>query len=515
MRGIKILCVMMAVWMFLGAAGGCDNTSDRTAQDSKSMNRTAQNDIGTKTSPQKHITLKVSLGAITPTREQFTSTKASYVFTSTYIIAEEYMKKNPNVTIEWDYNVVYSNVEEWIRYMTPLIASGGAPDIVYGWNNANIYKNWYMDLTPYFYYPNKYIEGNKKWKETMPEYLFGDVCDVNGKIMGVPVTVFPGPSIAYFYNKRIFKELSLQEPKTWEELKALVKKAQEAGYVGFGTDRNANIRQIANNWDVQFVLGPPYGEGMRRELDYDGNGRFSSEEIIRAIYEKKFSAVDNPVGQEFWKNMRIKYEEILPPGYQGIDFKKLWNEGKLAIYEDGLWALPHELSNKQRPFDFGMIPPVVIAGDSSNYVAKIPYSEAGPYRPPLMEAYHVIDPRLQGKDAAVGEAAVDFLQFLTTPENLNSVILERRGACIGAVMGTDVPPELDEWFANRFPEYSTFRWYAPLTTEACTQADRLLQRWFKNEIADQSFYEEMDEIYVKSAKERIKANNIDISNWNK
>lgn len=501
LKAVKVSAVALAALVALSAFSGCNKKSPSSENTSKTQAKT--------------ITLKVSLGSNTPSEDQVVSPQNPNVFSSTYRIAEEYVKKNPNVVIEWDRTINYTSKDAWSQYLTTLIASGRAPDIVYGWNGDMIYKNWYMDLTDEFERPNPYIQGNQKWKETMPVYIFSEITDTKGRILGVPVTVFPGTATAYFYNKDIFKKLNMSPPKSWSDLKECVKKATAAGYVGFGTNSNANIRQLGNNWDIQFTLGPSYGMKMKSSLDYNKDGFFSKNEIARSIYEGQFSSTKNPVGQDFWKNIKTKYVEILPKGYEGTDFKGLWDKGQLAIYEEGLWILPDELSNTKRTFDFGMVPPVVITSESSKYVGKIEYTESGPYKPQLMEAYSVIDPKLQNKSEDVGKAAIDFLKFLTVPENLNTVVLERKGACIGAVMGTDVPPELTEWFRNSFPMMDSFRWQAPATSEGQTNASRLMQQWFNGSVSDAQFYTQMDQIYQDDIASYIKNNEIDTTGWKK
>jgi hypothetical protein len=82
-------------------------------------------------------------------------------------------------------------------------------------------------------------------------------------------------------------------------------------------------------------------------------------------------------------------------------------------------------------------------------------------------------------------------------------------------MGTDVPPELTEWFQNSFPMMDTFRWQAPATSEGQTNASRLMQQWFNSSVSDKQFYTQMDQIYQDDISSYIKNNEIDTTGWKK
>lgn len=74
---------------------------------------------------------------------------------------------------------------------------------------------------------------------------FLDCVTLDGKVYGTPV----GPTYAggIFYNKKIYEELKLEIPKTWDEFLANCKACQEAGYTGI-------IGTYGDAWTSQMLL---------------------------------------------------------------------------------------------------------------------------------------------------------------------------------------------------------------------------------------------------------------------
>ena len=80
-------------------------------------------------------------------------------------IADEYMKMNPNVDIEWYRFPAGSQFAEWLL---ARMTAQDAPDIY--WANTedlwpHINKGWALDFTPYMNQPNPYVAGNTSWKD--------------------------------------------------------------------------------------------------------------------------------------------------------------------------------------------------------------------------------------------------------------------------------------------------------------------------------------------------------------
>ena len=220
----------------------------------------------------KTVTLKVALGSMTPSEDMIVSPSNPNPVVIPYLIAEAFMAENKNITIVFDRSITYKSKDEWNSYMVTSLSSGRAPDIVFGWNGEMMYKNWYVDLTSYIKTPNEYEDGNTEWKKMYDDYIFNEVTSIDGKVMGIPITMFPGSSTAYYYNEELFKKFDEpynKVPTTWDELLKLNTyiKTNFPSVVTFGTNSDANIKQLSNNWDMQFVLGPSYGKNIKQQLD--------------------------------------------------------------------------------------------------------------------------------------------------------------------------------------------------------------------------------------------------------
>ena len=128
------------------------------------------------------------------------------------------------------------------------------------------------------------------------------------------------------------------------------------------TQINTNID--LQNWDTQFSLGPIFAMLQMDVLDYNKDGMQDSVERVRAVKEGIYNPLKNTYAMDIWKQVKRKYDTknspILQEGYETTDYEPLWQEGKVAIWEDGMWKLPYVISDTSLDFEFGMFPPPVI-----------------------------------------------------------------------------------------------------------------------------------------------------------
>ncbi|WP_424768363.1 extracellular solute-binding protein [Paenibacillus sp. sgz302251] len=104
------------------------------------------------------------------------------------------------------------------------MAAGNPPDIfeVFGGADLKLYvkAGRMLDLTPII-------------EELGIQHQFASLSEftINGKVYGLP---FGGYSEAIFFNKKMFSELGLEIPTTWEQLLDIADKIKAAGYTPFG-----------------------------------------------------------------------------------------------------------------------------------------------------------------------------------------------------------------------------------------------------------------------------------------
>lgn len=466
------------------------------------------------------VKLVVNLGEYNPTLNDKATAEQPVVFQSTQLLAKRFMELHPNVTIEWDRSSPAGGsdyIEGINQWMTPRLAAGTAMDVATNLAGAAVFGNngWFLDLTPYIDEPNPYVAGNEKWSELWPAYQWSHngVKNIKGEVLGLPFMVSAGPPTAYYYNKAIFAELNLELPQTWEQFMTVSQKINEAGYIAvapFPGNKNMDLQV----WDTQFSLGPAFGAAIIEQTDTNGDGILDSLERLKAVKEGYYDATKHDNAMEIWRQVKRKYTEVLQQGYENTDYEPLWQEGKVAMIEDGLWRLPNELANTKRAFDFGMIPPPIITKDTTPLVADIAFTEQGPYQPAPGSFFSILKSSVEAHGTGVEEAAIAFIKFLTAPENMSLIVLEKKGAVLGSVKGAAVPPELDDWLSNSFPILPNVSWLPASEPEGRKNANKTFEMWMKGMIGDEEFAEQLNKFSQQDADQIIKSQNIDTTGWN-
>ncbi len=168
-------------------------------------------------------------------------------------------------------------------------------------------------------------------------------------------TVFAVPVASvihgFFYNKDIFQELGLSEPKTEAEffnVLEVIKKDGQYTPLAIGT---------SDQWEVSTMgfqnIGPNYwsGETGRKAL-LDGTGKFTDSQYVKV-----------------WEQL-AKWTPYLGSSFgtrSYLDSQSLFSLGKAAIYPAGSWEI--SLFNSQADFNMGAFPPPLPAGQDTLYIS--------------------------------------------------------------------------------------------------------------------------------------------------
>jgi len=494
-------------------------TTNQTSEQQQEQQPTDSSDIPLINNGEP-VKLVVNLGEYTPTLNETATAEQPVVFRSSQLLADRFMELHPNVTIEWDRSgpAAGSDYIEGInQWMTPKLAAGTAMDVATNLAGASVFGNngWFMDLSSYLDEANPYVEGNTVWRELWPEYQWSHngVKNIKGETLGLPFMVSAGPPTAYYYNKEIFAELGLELPTTWEQFITTSKQINEAGYIAvapFPGNKNLDLQV----WDTQFSLGPAFGAAILKDIDRNGNGILEPVERLQAVKEGYLDPTKHDNAMEIWRQVKRKYTEVLQKGYENTDYEPLWQEGRVAMLEDGLWRLPNELANTNRTFEFGMFPPPIITKETTPLVGDISFTEQGPYQPSPVSFFSVLSSSVEAHGAGVKEAAIEYVKFMSAPENLSLIVLEKKGAVLGAVRGTAVPPELDDWLSNAFPILPSVDWLPASEPEGRKNANKVFEMWMKDMIGDEEFARELNRYSQQDADAVIKSQGIDTSSWN-
>lgn len=461
------------------------------------------------------VTLLVDLHGWMPTINTEPTAENPTVFRSTQLIADEFMKMHPNVKIEWartkPVGGLGGEVAEWL---TTQVSAGTAPAITFTWGNAYQERGWYESLDADLDTPNQYLEGNTKWRDLFPSYLMQnrELVDAKNHVVAIPFALYSGPPTGYYINEDLFKAYNLEPPKTWEEQFEVAKVFKENGIIPFmpwGFFKSIEL----SHWNLAFSVGPSFAGALMDQTDYNKDGQIELAENIRAAKAGLFNPVEHAYARELYTELKRFYNEFLTPGWQTTDYTQMWNEGKVAMKEEGVWALPGENGNMERAFKFNLIPPPLMTEFASDDIKplKIEFTEKGPFQPGPDLSLNILTPIVE-KNPDMREAAVAFLKFLTIPENVSLAVIEQ-GAALGAVKGSEIPPLLNDWMNNQFPIVPQASWPGAFTDELSVAIHKEFELWVLGQTTDDVFFGKINDIQQKSADAAITSMKIDTTGW--
>lgn len=185
-----------------------------------------------------------------------------------------------------DIKVNYTNYNYNPEYLAALAAGAGANNLgdVLGLQPGSLtqqYRDYLVDLAPY---------AEAAWGEGWEEKIYG--IDAAQMRLGNPegddgVYIIPVESqiINIIYNTKIFAELGITPPATWQELIDISHKLTENGYAPlyFGG---------ADGWqhvNVYLMLATQYGDQVYAAQD--GSGKWTDENLVKAMeaYKSMFT----------------------------------------------------------------------------------------------------------------------------------------------------------------------------------------------------------------------------------
>ena len=519
----KFLAALLAVAMLasLAACGGdSSQSSDSSSQSSSSAaddgsdssgddSSTAGGRFDSLATTEEQVSLLVDFHSFTPSVSETPTEESPTVFNSSRQILAAWLEDKPNVTVEWSRGKDMTNNATMLEWMNIQMNAGNMPDILFAWGSSYSTQGWYENLNEVMESAQYYEEGSPVWKDMFPDYLWKDSMhvDSNGDIVAVPSTVFPGPPTAYFYNKEIFDAVGITPAKDWDQFMADMKKVQDAGYIAF--DPNGPTIIDAGSWDHQFSMRG-YAVVDQDKWDLDGDGIMSSVEGTRSKWIGLYYMQTNAGLFEEWEAQKEKYINVVTKGGEAIDYDQDWINGKLAVKERGIWDFPTENSNTKRTFEFGMMPPPI---KSSELTGTIEWTESGPYMPQPMEAFNIVKPELQDRPDYNFDYAVDFLKYTHNLENMGMMVEERNGACMGAMKGCPVPASLTEWYKQSFPMNPNCATQSNSTSDGAVKITKLLENWFLDQVSDDEFKAQWDQIVYEDLLRYVEDNSVDTSEW--
>lgn len=284
---------------------------------------------------------------------------------------KEFEELHPNIKIKTE-AVLNDSYKEKIRV---VLGSNNPPDVYFSWSGEFAYNfaraGQSLDLT-------SYVEEDTDWSGQIIESQFGPFT-LDGKVYGIPWST---DGKAFFYNKKVFNDLNLEIPTTWEELLTVSEKIKDAGItpIAFGSKAP---------WTISHYIGSL-------------NEYIVPEDVIAKDYS--LSNSDGEFAHPGYVTALEKFIELEPYFNQGVNSvdhqyaRELFNGGKAAI---GYFQLA----------EIGLIEPSL--GEDLG-VFNTPFVEGGEGNPSSITA--APEGIMISSKTKHPEEAMEFIKFLTSKE---------------------------------------------------------------------------------------------------
>ena len=305
----RTLATICFAAMLAGTLAGCSSTEE--SEPASTAGEAGQNSAGSETTAE---------GDVTTIR--FYGSDADY---NRNIIAG-FEAENPDIKVEI-VPVDFDNAEQVIK---TGIASGDPVDVSFFWGSqisAFVDDGMALDLTAYL------TENDNEWLNTfVPAYID------SGKVGDSYYAVAYQPVIeTIFYNKDLFAQYNVEEPKTWDELVEACKIFAENGVYGVGNWSGQNHQLL------QFAYQYMANDGTLEEYTA-GEGDFTKCEGLKTCLENWKMVYDN----NYWY-----------PGEGALTSTKeqtqaAWYQGNIAMLFDAASNAGEYLENCE--FEVGILP---------------------------------------------------------------------------------------------------------------------------------------------------------------
>lgn len=407
-------------------------------------------------------------------------------------LAREWEGMHPEVKITF-VQQPFGGYDTWLN--TQLLG-GMAPDIVFSAGASLLgEKGLMVKLNSYLDMPNPYIPGNERWKNIFYEQAYAIDAAPDGSIYSIAPDLV---ETTIFYNKNIFNEVGVEPPNTWAEMMTIGKKIQEAKYNAIALGEGPLA------WWGLALIGDMIMDPLIEKLDViTKNGRVETEEYARGIKKDIFSA-KNPLYQECWKIYK-DWTDIWPRGWANSDTYRLFVTGKLAMY----WRHAQFYSvikyDPLKAFEFGTFYlPKITKETSSLATGVLPKQVGGP-----ANLYGIT---ICAEERVTVDLCVDWLMFLTTPENCEKLVNEAM-MFIPSVKAAKADPELLALLDVLDRGRPRISMDPRLNAQSRTNLLRYAMMFLLGRTDMDKFIDQVQKLFEKTVEDLIRADEWDTSKW--
>ncbi|WP_178020106.1 extracellular solute-binding protein [uncultured Paenibacillus sp.] len=442
----KWMSISLSILMlsFLLAACGGGNNSASPATDNGGGNTNTAQGSGNSADSGEPVTIK------------FMHFKSDFTDQINQIV-EQFESRNPNIKVE----VQPVKYDDYYTLLKTKLAGGDIIDVFTlnaGFNTQLFADGGYlMDLTGQPFLSN-FDENVVKGQAT------------DGKNYVMPLNANP---IAVFYNKKIFRDLGLEVPRTWDAMIAAAEKIKAAGKTPF-----------ALGWKDAWTLT------MWDTRDMPSNSALIGQpDFFEKIETGEAKFADNPAVKTTMEHA-LKLYELGNKDQLGVDYNgavDLFAKGDVGMMYMGTWPLPDiekknpELYNN----DLGYFPYPFSNDENAN---KLDFNA---------DASLAIGSKTKHK-----EAALKFLEFMSSKEGGDAWVENIKSLSYVKGTSTDIAPalkDLQPYFDNA-QTYDSQLYLAKTTIDWRSQFDQNLQRLFFNKTTVDQILADMDDWVSKNHK---------------
>ncbi|MFC5651212.1 ABC transporter substrate-binding protein [Paenibacillus solisilvae] len=476
---ISVIAVLSLVLLGCSNNGGNDGSS---STNSGADNAGKVDDNGSKASQK--ITIRFDPQGHLPKKPDAQDPTEKKVLDE---LNKEYMDTHPNVSIELVKVPANQDRNAWLQ---ARMMAKDAPDVFWlnfeeTWNNYK--KGWFLPLDEYLEMPNPYND-NQIWKDTFVPGILDSVRAPDGKLYDIPAD---GVGVAIFYNKKIFDQLNLQQPKTWSDFMDISAKIQQNGVIPFAFNM-VNKGCCDAQWSDALIHNQ-FLIGKIDELDTDKNNRVDPVEIAKATQAGMLPNVE-VLKQEF--TLMKEWSKYWPRGFAAkYDKNEMFASGKAAMMFGGSWTIS-ELNAMKVPFEFGSFNFPTITEGTASLSTETGAKIYGPWGP----GQWIVPGYLKQDDPDKIKAIIDYLMFLSKPSNISA--LDKETESEPNIIGAEAPTG-HEVFQEDIPLIVIQHYQAFLGKAFSDKFESALSLYLSDKLNLDQFITQVQQFYKQGAAETL------------
>jgi ABC-type glycerol-3-phosphate transport system substrate-binding protein len=252
------------------------------------------------------------------------------------------------------------------------------------------------------------------------------------------------------------------------------------------------------SWAYRVFLSFMY-EPLLPEIDLDGNDIVSAEEFARAVRAGTIGA-DNERHRDILR-LFAEWKDYFQSGFLSAPAQGLFSRGQAAMWWGGIWELLPLEADPLRDFEIGTFYVPRITSETSQFA-----DDATPVRMIGGASGVQLAVSRSAIDAGTVEESVDFLMYITTPDN-NGRITSESKELAPIIRGAEADESLLSFLEQAENGITTLIIERFFTGERLDSWFRTLQLFLVDDLTLEQATERLQEVYEDAADTLIERNN--------